>query len=59
MAEGTGDPSPEPDPDEFRRRLQEFVASGKAAKYVEEGFGEAAQGGFLDLQGFKERESRR
>ena len=60
MAESTGDPPPEPDQshDYWHKRIQGFIDSGQAAHYVQEGFAQASQGTFLDLEGFKKRESR-
>ena len=60
MAESTGDPPPEPDQshDYWHKRIQGYIDSGQAAHYVQEGFAQASQGTFLDLEGFKKRESR-
>ena len=56
MAEDAGDPPSESD--RLSQRIKEWVASGKALQHVQEGFYGQTQG-FLDLQGFKDRESGR
>ena len=60
MAEESGDPIPEPprSHEYWSQRIQEYIDSGKAAQHVQEGF-HSSDSPFLNLQGFKDRESGR
>lgn len=63
MAEEPSDPTPEGAHSQrsheyWHQRIQNYIASGKAAQHVQEGF-QGFGSPFLDLQGFKDRESRR
>jgi hypothetical protein len=55
----TQPPSGDADRDALRKRIQDYIDSGKALQYVKEGFAQAGGGTpFLSLQDFKDRESR-
>ena len=60
MVEESGDPTPaDARHAVLYKRIEEYIASGKAAQHLQEGFYGNSQLASLNLEEFKKRESRR
>jgi hypothetical protein len=59
VAQSSGDPASEDARNYWSSRIRDYIASGKAAQHVQEGFNSARGFGTLNLEEFKKRETRR